>query len=217
MSKYLTIKNNKVVSEVNSHLKSLVEDATRIVGEYFDYSTDFSIVFLESRKELDDVHLSKTGITGTEDWVVGGTYGDDTLYLFDIDVYSKESCHPDNSFFPTLVHEMTHIFVQKLFTFNYPMWLNEGLAYVLANQDLETLRTKQDLTKAFTLEEWSRSNPYLTSGKFTRHLIKLFGKEKLFSLIRFLEYEETKESFYKKFKECLGLEFFSVWNSWTQS
>lgn len=113
-----------------------------------------------------------------------------------------------------MVHEITHIFIRKLFNLHFPVWLNEGIAYVVAEQDKEPLEKKQDLVKAYTEQEWMQTNPYLTAGKFVRFLFEEYGKDKLFELLVKLNSNKKREIFEQKFKEIFGKSFNSIWNEW---
>jgi len=215
MKRKLVIKQNKVVSSPDKKSKQVVEKAILKVENFLPRKIDFEIVFLETREEMDKIYSEVFGAESkTSDWVVGGILKDNIVYIFGEDVYSKVSCHPQENFFPTLVHEITHIFTKELFDFHLPMWLNEGVAYVIAEQDKQRLKTKQDITKAFTEQEWTQMNPYLTAGKFTRFLSEKYGKDKLFNLMKSLEFSAKKEEFEKKFKEIFGKDFNIIWNEW---
>ena len=209
------IKQNRIISGLSEDRKELVEQAINKAGRFFEAKIDFKIIFLETREEMDGVHKKFLGMNEpTEDWVVGGVFEEGIVHIFSKDVYDKVSCHPKETFFPTLVHEIAHVFTGKLFRFHFPIWLNEGISYVVADQDNVNLSKKQDITKAYTEEEWFQTNPYLTSGKFTRFLLDKYGKEKVFSLLRELDFHEKKSEFYKDFKKVLGDDFNGVWKSW---
>lgn len=218
MKEKLIIKQNKVISFTDEKSKQIVEKAILKVEDFFSQKIDFEVVFLETREEMNRIHSEFfEGKQKTEDWVVGGVFRDKVVYIFGERVYSKISCHNQENFFPTLVHEITHIFTKELFNFNLPKWLNEGISYVVAEQDKKHLEKKQDLTKAYTEQEWRQTNPYLTAGKFTRFLFGKYKKEKIFLLLKNLDFDESKEGFERKFKEIFGENFNSLWNEWYMS
>jgi hypothetical protein len=215
MRERLIIKQNKIVSSGNEKSNQIVEKAILQIERFFGKKIDFNIIFLETREEMDKLHSEIFGKGyKSEDWVVGGVFDDNTVYIFQEEVYSKVSSHLQETFFATLVHEITHIFIRKLFNFYFPIWLNEGIAYVVAEQDKEPLEKKQDLVEAYTEQEWIQTNPYLTAGKFVRFLFEKYGKDKLFELLVKLNSNKKREIFEQKFKEIFGKSFNSIWNEW---
>lgn len=215
MKQEIIIKQNKVISVSNEESKKLVERAIKKVEDFFKHKVDFKIIFLETRDEMNKVYSKMFGEEHkSEDWVVGGVFKDNTVYMFSEESYCKVSCHSQETFFPTLVHEITHIFTDNLFNFHLPMWLNEGIAYVVAEQDKDSLKKKQNLTQAYTEQEWMQTNPYLTAGKFTRFLFETYSREKMFELLKKLNSDEKKKEFEKKFKVIIGEDFNTVWNDW---
>ena len=216
MKERLIIKNSKVIDFLDMRNKEVIERAVKKTEKFFGKKVDFEVVLLETREEIDLIYSKYFGKDfKTEDWVVGGIFDDKTVYIFREDVYGKVSCHPQESFFPTLVHEITHIFTSKLFKFHLPMWLYEGLSYFVAGQDKEVdLKEKEDLMKAHTEIEWRLTNPYLTSGKFVRYLFDKYGKKKLFKLFKELDEDETKSSFEEKFQKILNEKYKLIWEEW---
>jgi hypothetical protein len=214
MKQKIIIKQNEAISFPDNKTKLLVEKAIKKVEDFFESKLDFEIIFLETRKEMDKIYSEMFGEEyKTEDWVVGGVFNEAVVYLFDEEVYDKVSCHPQETFFPTLIHEITHIFTKDLFNINI-MWLNEGISYLVAEQDKVPLNKKEDLTKAYTEKEWMQTNPYLTAGKFTRYLFNRYGKEKMFKLLIKLSSKETKKEFEETFFEIISEDFNLIWNSW---
>jgi hypothetical protein len=205
----IIIKNNKIISKTNKKNKKLIQKAIKKVNNFFRVENlNFKIIFLKTRKEFNELSNRKT-----KKWEVG-IVKDNFLLMFDEDIYEKVSCHPKKDFFPTLVHEITHIYCDKIFNFTFPMWLSEGIAYVVANQDDKRLKRKQNILKAHSFEDWNEKPRYLTSGKFTRHLIKKYKKDKLISLMNLLEKYESKNNFNKKFKKILGKSFIKEFKNW---
>lgn len=206
---------NVIKNEVEGDCPKYVLEAIHTVEKFFNAKLDFKIVFLETREEMDKVYSKMfDSPQKTEDWVVGGYFGEDSIYMFSKEVYSKVSIHKPETFLPTLVHEIAHIFSNKILKFHLPMWLDEGLSYVIADQDKVDLEVKEDITKAYSEEEWMKSNPYKTSGKFVRFLIDTYGKEKLLLLLNELEFYEEKGSFEKKFCNVFGKNFIEMFNEW---
>ena len=214
--KLLIIKQNKVVSSFNERSKQLVEKAISKTEKFFGQKVNFKVIFIDTREEMDKVYSEFFGEKHkTDDWVVGGVFQNNIVYMFAEEIYSKVSCHPQETFFPTLVHEITHIFTKELFDFHLPKWLNEGISYVVAEQDKQSLKEKKDITKAFTEQEWAQMRPYLTAGKFTRFLLEKYGKDKIFNLMKSLSPLAKKDEFEKKFREIFRESFNVIWNEWS--
>jgi len=215
MKRKIIIKNNEIVGD-NPDEEKAIKKALKIVEKFFDKKLNFKIVFIDTRDEMNLIYSQVSKLPRkTEDWVVGGYFDKDVIYLFSESSYAKVSCHKQETFFSTLVHEMAHLFSNKILKFHLPMWLDEGLAGVVANQDNKKLEFKQDLTKVYGDKDWMKENPYLTSGKFVRFIIKSYGKEKLFSLLKKLDFYEKEDSFNKKFSKVFGKTFKDLFNEWT--
>ncbi|MBW6442329.1 hypothetical protein K0A97_00915 [Patescibacteria group bacterium] len=215
MKTKLIIKKNKIVSPTIGKCNDYTKEAISKIEKFFNKKIDFKIIFLKSRDEINKTYSNFFGKDyQTENWVVGGFFGKDTVYILNEDSFDSESCHPKKEFFPTLVHEITHIFIKKIFGFQYPFWLNEGIASVVADQDNINLDKKDNLQNAYTQEDWIKKNPYLTAGKFTRFLINEYSKEKVFELMKKLDIQEKKDSFKEKFKKIFENDFDTIWECW---
>ena len=141
------------------------------------------------------------------------TGNDNEISIFEEDVFEKVSPHPKEDFPKVLAHEITHIYTKSKFNLTFPMWLNEGIAYVIADQDKKT-GEKKDIRQVHTFEEWNKNPAYGASGKFVRYLIEKFGKEKLVELLKEIKENEKKETFKTKFEQTFGEDFDSLAGSW---
>jgi len=210
MEKKIVVQKNKVIEFSDERSKKLVENAIKKNEKFFgNLVCDFSVTFLKTRKEYDKVHGSPT-----KEWSVGGMYGTGKIYLFDEDVFDKVSCYPKESFYEILTHEIAHVFVQENFDWTLPAWLNEGIACAAAEQDKTTREPLFDLREAYTEEEWNKDYPYGTSGKYVRHLIDNYGKEKIIELMKSLIKDETKENFKIKFKKIYNIDLDNDFGNW---
>ncbi|MFH1607745.1 MAG: basic secretory protein-like protein [archaeon] len=198
----IIIKNNQITTKTKYN-KILKEAIKQVVNFFGNEKISFKIIFLKRRKDFDRAVGFKT-----KRWMVAHTTGDDIIYIFDRDVFNKVSKHKKEYFYSTLVHEITHIYTYQKLWFIYPIWLTEGLAYVVAKQ-LNEIRKYQrrDITKAHYDSEWFNNPAYSTSAHFVNYLIKKYGFNKLINLIKNLEEFEKKKSFNKKFKEIYGFSF----------
>jgi len=212
MKNEILIRKNEIISNLDDGTRVLLENAISKVSSFFDgRKINFSVVFLDTREEMNEVHGSKT-----EDWVVGGVYSKNTLYIFNKEVFEKVSSHKKEEFFQVLVHEITHIFSKDCFNLHYPMWLSEGLSFVVAEQDLNFKNksiNQKELLSAHNEAEWNLYNPYKSSGIFVKFLFETYGKDKMFKLLKILDKFEEKDSFKKKFKSVICEDFDKVLNT----
>ena len=213
MRNIVEVKNNKVVFFSTERNKELVEKAIKKILNFFKKSKcSFKVFFINERKEMDQVHGSKT-----EEWVSGGVYNSNQVYIFSEEIFDKATCHPKESFFSTLVHEISHVYIHKNFKFVLPRWLAEGIAYAVAEQDKEYSGEKKDIRQSFSDEEWRKNYYYGSAGKFTRYLFDRYGLDKMFKLLKSLNKSETKKSFYNKFKKEMGEDFEELFEKWLNS
>ncbi len=191
-------------------MKQKIKKAKAKVLKFFNNpkaKLNVNVIFLKTREEMDKVCKRKT-----EKWVVGNSLKN-RIYIFHPDVFHKVSSHPKKEFSPVLVHEICHVYQQQNFKFNFPMWLNEGIAYVVANQTKKKFK-KSDIRRCHTFKEWEKNHQYNSSGSFVQYLIKKYGKNKLIMLMKSLKKYETKKSFNNKFKEVFNEDFDSVVVRW---
>ena len=187
----IIVKQNKVVHYQNKKNKKLVEKALKKAESFFNKKIDFQVVFLKTRNELDKTHsyyLKKS--YKTPDWLIASTFNTDAVYILSESALAKESSQPKRNFFPSLVYEISHVYLNKLFKFNLPNWIYQGISQVVSEQQG-------------------------VDGKFTRFLIETYGKSNLFYLISSLKGWKTREDFSKIFKKVLGDDFDVVWSRWS--
>lgn len=200
------IKNNKIITKTKKN-KTIQKALNQVLDFFGEGKLNFKIVFLKKRFELNKIRGYKT-----KKWEVGGYYGGDTIYIFDKSVFDKVSDHPKKYFYSTLVHEIVHIYTEKNLNFLYPIWLTEGIAYVIAKQDREIKRyKKKDIKKAYNDKDWKKDTYYTSSCRFTKYLLNNFGKNKLIKLMKSLEIKEKKREFYKKFEKIFKKSFKEVY------
>jgi len=205
----VSIKDNKVITDTDK--KELIEKALLQVLSFFNKGKlNFKIIFLNTRSELDNIRGYKT-----KKWEVGGYYGNSKVYIFDEKVFNKVSNHPKKYYYSTLVHEIVHVYTEKILKFVYPIWLTEGLAYVIAEQGGETKDySGKNIKEAYSNKDWEKKTYYGISYSFTKHLLCIFGKEKIFNLMNSLKKYEKEEDFYKKFNEILERDFNDIYEEY---
>jgi len=138
------------------------------------------VIFLYTRSQMDKTYSRKT-----PDWVVGGTKGRDSIYIFSPSVFDKVSNHPASDFFYTLTHEMAHIFTNHVLDLYYPRWLREGIAgYVAEQYKIRPVRMIHKFSQLHDERSWEHYHNYPQAFSFTKYLIDTLEKEKM---LRFLK------------------------------
>ncbi len=138
-----------------------------------------------SRKEFND----KIGRM-TPDWMVGVAW-QNTIYLFSPSVIEKESSHNKASLNKILMHELCHIFNNKI-NKKILTWVDEGTTIFLARQKKSKDFKKSEwdcfidnfLTKNVDLTTFAEHNGYKMSYWLIKMLARKLGKERLLDLIK---------------------------------
>lgn len=192
--------------------KEIIEKAANQVSNFFnDEIPRFKVYFLKSRDEMDKLWNKKTPA-----WLVAKAGENREIHIFDKEIFDRVSPHPKNDFEKVLIHEITHIYTKEKFNLTFPMWLNEGIAYVVASQDKKE-GNKKDISKMHTFDEWNENPSYGSSGKFVRFLLNKFGKDRLLNLLKRIEKNEKKEKFNEKFREIYGYELNNLIQTWQKN
>jgi hypothetical protein len=146
--------------------------------------------------------------SNTENWLTGWADGN-SIYLLDKENYESESCHEysDESYSSFVKHELVHLF-SGIFcgVRNFkPIWISEGLAVYLSGQN-NLNKSPIKFEKFLSFYEKGGKEIYNESGFAIEILIKEFGKEKFFTLLKKLKDIETKKEFENYFTELYGFE-----------
>lgn len=209
MLKEIEIKKNKIFCEDNI-LKENLEKSLFEIKEFIKgFQINCKIVFLTSRKEMDQVKGEKT-----QRWVAAfADHKKNIIYIFDEYNFEKETIHKKQEFLSTLKHELAHVVINQNFGFIQPLWLNEGIASVIANQKFKE-KEKKDIREMHTLEEWKLNHSYSNAFNFTHFLINKFGKEKIVLFLKTLDRFEIKKNFSRKFNLFFKEEFDHLVQEW---
>ena len=208
----IIIKNNKLITKTKKE-KTINRAIAQVLSFFGKGKLSFKIVFLKKRAELNKIRGYKT-----KRWEVGEYDDKETVHIFDKSVFGKVSVHPESHFYSTLVHEIAHVYTEKNFGFLYPLWLTEGIAYLVANQDREiSYYKKKDIRKGYSDKDWDKETYYSSSCKFTKYLINTFGKNKLIILMKSLKMKEKKRGFYNKFEKIFGKSFKEVYKNYQKN
>lgn len=162
------------------------------------------IHLLHSRSEIDKIWGKKT-----EPWLVAiaAKENKNTISILSEDKFETESNHPREHFWKILKHECVHLFYEKMAKGEYrPLWLNEGIAQILAGQKKQqaTNETLMTVNKYFSYFD---SKCYPIGYFWVSHLIGEYGKEKIIKLIKTIKPKVTPEQFHANFEKVYGFKF----------
>lgn len=184
----------------NEYLGKLLKEAYRINRKFFGFDIKFKIELIYSRKEFDKKFGKKT-----PRWVCGAIKKN-KIILFAPSVFEKKTIHKLSIYADTLIHELNHIFYEKLAKTYKPWWLHEGLALNLEKKYKVKLKK---INSSLLLDRWTfniHKNFYSNSYLAVKELLLKFGKSKLLRMIRVYSKKPTKENSYKLFiKPLLNL------------
>lgn len=185
---------------VPQELLETKEKATLKFNDFFGITLQkkFKIYMIHSREEMDIIQEKKT-----EDWLKGCTkdYGT-KIFIYDFNYYYKETGKSFNSQ-KLLKHEITHVYVAEIRNKGFvPRWLNEGLAYYLAKQQISN-KSIEEIVNCIDSHENFIVEHYGSSGRLVTMLIEKYGKEKIINL---LKSSRNPNEFFYAFQNIYGFE-----------
>jgi hypothetical protein len=183
--------------------QELMDIKDQTLKEYNDFfgiilQRKFKMYTIFTREEMDIIQEKKT-----EDWLKGCTQDYGTkIFIYDYNYYYKETgknFHAKN----LLKHEIAHVYVAEIRNRGFvPRWLNEGLAYYLANQQISN-KPIEEIVNCIDSHETFDVEHYGPSGKLVTVLLKKYSKEKLINL---LKSSKNSNEFFSAFKNIYGFE-----------
>lgn len=199
---------NRTPQEVNEIIK-IAKKAVARNKEFFECdSFPITINLASTRRQLER-RAKKKG----PDWFVGNSnFKNKVVFILAPWAFEKESSHPKSNFPKVLIHEISHLYINKVYTFSEPRWLIEGLACYLAEQQqpLPSIKKKL-LTPSFLFElgkgkNWSKNvknGAYALSYYWIEFLVKKYGKKSFLKFLTSLTEENynLKDSFKRKYDE----------------
>ena len=159
-----------------------------------------NIFFLHSRKEIDVIFGRKT-----ESWLCAWAT-DSNIYTLHPNVYTTESNHNADHFWPVIKHEYAHLFFKQLTGVSYPKWLNEGLACYLAKQEKKA-PTHNEAMKILDSFQKSNSQIYSIGYFWVKLLIERFGKKKFMKFLKRISPRMDEKKFDKAFYATYKIRF----------
>ena len=180
--------------------KELIIKAFNYNKRFFGIKIDkFKIKFVYSRKKFDKIWGSKT------EKFTSGFIKDDLMVLFSYSIFDKETKWKKKYFYECLLHEISHLFYEEMRDDSYdPLWLSEGLATFIQSRNKKFKYIGGIKIKKEILEEGFEKmslKSYHVYCLFVEYLIKIYGKNKLFNLIRSLKKGEDIDSIFKRIYE----------------
>ena len=156
------------------------------------------ILLIDSRKDMNKIKKRKTA-----DWEIGG-YANNAIFILKPEKFEKESSHKKQDFWPTLKHEIVHLYYGIITGTSKPYWLNEGLAVYLAKQ--RRTATPENVVNVIKSFDTFDKNDYGSSGRLVELLMKRYGKDKMLTLLRTIDSKIKKQEFSRSFKKIYGFE-----------
>jgi hypothetical protein len=199
MAKYLAIKSVKADEKLARFLKTTKKELNTL----FSFKAkDPLLFFVNQREDFDSIVGRKT-----ENWLVGfARYNN--IYIFDPQVYARESSHKKEEFWQTLKHEFSHVYYTQITKSEYPFWLNEGFAcHISGKKVIGKASDKKILLNVFSYFDSKDCNIYLVGHFWVEFLIKKFGKKKLVELIKSINSRTNNHHFANSFYKIYGFKF----------
>ena len=161
------------------------------------------LFIVEDRRTIDALCEKKT-----EHWVIGWSENKN-IFILDPKKFESESSHKKRSTKEVamlLKHELSHVFCTKLVGISVkPKWLSEGIAMYTSGQYL----THPQISEFKTFLKFFNKGGvgvYSESGIAIQMLVKKYGKQKLFDLMKLSSKSTTQTQFSKIFKKIYGFE-----------
>lgn len=159
---------------------NLIRRAYNLNKNFFKIRVNkIKIIFVYSRKELD-----KLWGQNTKSFVSAFSKKNNTIIIFSPEAMEKETRWKRKGFFPSMVHEMAHIFYYDIAKIDHPIWLTEGIATYIQHNKKPSKRKKiiqSFLEGGFNFDK--SGTYYNNSHAFIHYLIKKYGKKKLLKLL----------------------------------
>jgi hypothetical protein len=183
--------------------ESAMSDLNKFFGMNWTYNRP-NIYLINNRKDYDLIRGQKT-----ESWMVGYV-GNNNVFVLDYRNFEKESCHKySKEYYSALIkHELAHIFTQqKGLYYSHPTWLWEGIA-IFASDQLNQYKRPEKLKnflRFYKIHKDEIGSVYGEAGFAVEFLVKKYGKEKLFELIKAIKKDMSEADFAKLFKKIYNI------------
>lgn len=185
-------------------IESVYKEAMKDLGAFYGIRWNIDtprIIIVDDRETIDVLKGKKT-----EPWLVGWVDSHRDLFILNRKNLTKESDKTySKEYYTALIkHELSHLFFNILSGHQKsPVWLCEGTAIYTSGQ----IKLKKRPTKLVSfLEFYDKSDRavYDEAGFAVETLVKKYGKDKLFELIRELKTVKSQRQFNTAFKKIYG-------------
>lgn len=188
-------------------------------AKFFEREIDkVVLILLYDRQEMDEVAGYKT-----QNWVVGyaNSLMENQIFVFSPQIFEILSNHSIDSLKSTITHEIAHLFTRSIHKGYKPLWLNEGLACIVADQinqngNQNIVFNPKIVSLLSTPKQWRKNAAkkslmgYWQSWKAVNYLIEKYGKQKLFYFLASLGDGCNNVIFCKKFKQIYNKDILEV-------
>lgn len=178
--------------------------------KFFKSNMHVFVQVADSRAELEKVSGFNHG-----KWFVGSGCGNNLVVVLSEKIVKEEAVKKEFSLRQLMAHEIAHVFINRLSHKKIPIWLNEGIAMVVAKQERKG-DFNQDIINCNSGEDWERFNfPYASAYGFTRYLFNRFGKDRMLEFVSQLS-KMGAGSFGDNFNIFFGVPLSGVCDGWIE-
>jgi hypothetical protein len=203
----------KLQVTTDKFIEKIYEQAMSELNEFFGINwvqNCPSVQIVNNRKTINALLGKKT-----TSWVIGFIHYND-ICILDYKKLEQESSHRYHKYYTSaqkyysllIRHELVHVFTKKLNYYIYqPVWIWEGLATFAAGQNNPDKKPSQlsNFLDFYKDHENKNGTVYKESGFAVEFLVKKYGKEKLFKLIKAIDKDMSESDFAKLFKKIYGI------------
>ena len=189
-----------------AYLENCIKRAYAINKKFFGFDIDYKIKLVYSREEF-----NKEWKLDTPEWMCAFA-NNGCITIFAPSVFEKLTVHKLKNYESTIIHELNHLFFQKLVGTYKPIWLQEGLAMNVEEMSKKgrTYKYKGGPNNKFLFytyneEQFFKSSKeyYMNSYLATKKLLTDIGRIKVIRLLKKYSIKPTKENYIKLFKQAL--------------
>lgn len=156
------------------HDYEFVQEKIYLLQKYMDFSKTVNVLYFESVQYMQDkipVKLPK--------WIKGVS-SIDSICLLSPDAWDKDYVDSE-SLTQIFIHEYVHVAVFNTFTQICPLWLNEGLAQNIAEQNKKNERKSICEKFDYYKSNYQNDNFYYQSANIVSYLIQEYGLKDVIS------------------------------------
>lgn len=182
--------------ELKKQIKILLRNEAIKLGKVFNFNiSKVNVIVVDSKKEFEEFVGRKP-----YRWEVA-VHKNVIIIIFDPDKLFLKQYNGSN-FSKILAHEFVHLFYFHIIPIGVPYWLNEGLAYYLAEQSFTRLKYRGAKMRALNYFDKFDEKIYKYGPNLVSVLIEEYGlAEFIRRLKRFANTEKNKDDVLRCFLE----------------